>query len=58
MTRYAPDSRQILRAFWHAKGRGLPVVFARSGKQARRLAIRDRAALRAAGLSVARVVRA
>ena len=48
--KYTPNSRQVRRAYWHARGFGLPVIFARSGKQARRLAIRDRQTRRAAGL--------
>jgi len=49
MTRYQPQSRQVRRAYWHARGYGLPVIIARSGKNARRMAVRDRQALRAAG---------
>jgi hypothetical protein len=55
MTRYSPESRQVRRAYWHARGYGLPVIIARAGKNARRMAMRDRRELRAAGYSLTRV---
>ena len=54
MTRYSPKSRQVRRAYWHARGYGLPVIIARAGKNARRMAMRDRRSLRAAGYSLTR----
>jgi hypothetical protein len=39
---YRPESRQVRRAFYHTSGYGLPVVVSKSGKTARRVAIRDR----------------
>ena len=42
MKKYTPESRQVRRAFHHTAGYGLPVMFAKSGKSARRAAIRDR----------------
>jgi hypothetical protein len=42
MKKYTPESRQVRRAFYHTAGYGLPVMFAKSGKSARRFAVRDR----------------